>query len=84
MYSICIVPACGLDSVPADLGVFSALFHPTLGPAADVTAVEAYTHIRNMRPSHGTVMSYVNVLDMQADIVRAHLQPRIHAADADA
>ena len=55
---VCIVPACGLDSLPADFAALNALYTPLTGPAVGVDSVEVYMRI-SMIPSFGTVMSYV-------------------------
>ena len=57
-----IVPACGLDSLPADLASLGVLYSPSAGPAVGVTSVEVYMTLRAMRPSLGTVLSCVPAL----------------------
>ncbi len=60
-----IVPLCGFDSVPSDLGVY--LLSKKLGPGLAV--VKAYFQVRGGRPNGGTVASAHHTYSSSADKV---------------
>jgi len=57
---VCIVPACGMDSLPWDVVVYAATHNTHTGRfvgTALVDRVEVYAELTNLRPSAGTLQS---------------------------